>query len=116
MNPPKAKPREPMHIEFDLPDVVRALLIERGIETGVWSFGVRFRFGAVNAELNQDGTLPTAFASVASVTLAEVNAPGPLAFDAAKLRAQPAVEIREKAVPAKKATRKKAPAKNRGSN
>lgn len=72
-------------IEFDWDEVVPMLLRDRGITSGLWSFGVRFTFGAGNAGPREQ-ILPTAVTGVHGLSLRRVDQLGPLVFDAATMK------------------------------
>jgi hypothetical protein len=71
--------------EFEWDEVAALLFKARGITTGLWSFGVRFNFAALNAGQSPADVLPTAFAAVRGLQIRRVEKPGPLVFDASEI-------------------------------
>lgn len=74
--------RETERIEFSWDEVVPILLKARGIESGLWSFGVRFNFGATNAGQDEENISPSGIMSVRGLSLRVANERGPLVYDA----------------------------------
>jgi hypothetical protein len=93
-----ASPDDGPTFEFPWRDVVVALFRARGIKTGLWQFGVRLRFAALNTvHPDSNEAMPAGLVGLQGISIRPATAPGPLVFDAASgdevrdiLAAQPA--------------------------
>lgn len=69
-------------------ELAAILVREFGIDSGLWTVGVHFTMAGAIAGPSDDAMLPAAIVGVQSVGLTRAEAPGPLTFDAAELRAE----------------------------
>lgn len=72
---------QPFH-EFPWEEVARVLLKAKGITSGLWHVGLRLQFAATAVGPTPTELLPGAIVGVQTVTLTQVDQPGPLVYDA----------------------------------
>jgi hypothetical protein len=70
--------------QFDLIEVGKLLLKKQGVNDGLWSVGVQFALGAVNAGPDPTKVMPSMLVSVEKVMLTKATEMTPLTIDAAK--------------------------------
>ena len=71
--------------QFDLLEVAKLLLKKQGIKEGLWTVGVQFALGAVNAGPEQSMMLPSMLVSVVKMMLTRATESSPLTIDASSL-------------------------------
>lgn len=69
---------------FQWSEVADALFKARNIDSGLWRVGVGLRFAAANTGPNDGSMMPSGITAVESIVLINVDAPGPLVFDASR--------------------------------
>jgi len=70
--------------QFDLAEVGKLLLKKQGIKEGLWTVGVQFALGAVNAGPDPTKVMPSMLVSVEKVMLTRAIEMTPLTVDASK--------------------------------
>jgi len=70
--------------QFDLAEVGKLLLKKQGIKEGLWTVGVQFALGAVNAGPDPTKVMPSMLVSVEKVMLTRATEMTPLTVDASK--------------------------------
>jgi hypothetical protein len=72
-------------LEFSWSEVVPVLLRSRGVDSGLWKFGIRLRFAAINTVQQPDsnGAIPAGVVGIDSISITPASEPGQLVFDAA---------------------------------
>ena len=71
--------------QFDLLEVGKLLLQKQGIKEGLWTVGVQFNLGAVNAGADPSKILPSMLVSVEMMMLTRTAEMNPLTIDASSL-------------------------------
>lgn len=71
--------------QFDLLEVAKLLLQEKGIKEGLWTVGVQFNLSAVNAGPDPSKMLPSMLVSVEKMILTRTTEASPLTIDASSL-------------------------------
>jgi len=70
--------------QFDLTEVGKLLVKKQGIKEGLWTVGVQFALGAVNAGPDPTKVMPSMLVSVEKVMLTRATEMTPLTVDASK--------------------------------